>query len=47
MNFVETLFGITPDAGSGSLETALVAGVALIATLAIMLLNRNKERPVD
>ena len=47
MNFVEKLFGITPDAGSGSLETALVAAVAVIATFAIMFLNCKKERPVD
>ena len=47
MDFVEKLFGITPDGGSGSLEAALVAAVAVIATLTIMLLNRKKERPVD
>ena len=45
MNFVERLFGITPDAGSGSLETALVVAVVVIATLATMLRNRRKERP--
>ncbi len=44
MDFVEKLFRINLDNGSGSLEAALVAAVAVIATFTLMLLNRKKER---
>ena len=33
MNFIETIFNIAPDAGSGSLEALLIAVPILIASL--------------
>ena len=49
MDFIETIFGLSPDAGSGTLELALVVAAVAVATLAVLLRNRiraARRRPV-
>jgi hypothetical protein len=42
MDFIERIFGFSPDAGSGSVETLLL--LIPIAGLAILALLRARER---
>ena len=42
MNFIETLFGIVPDGGSGLLETSFSL---LIFCVAAVLLQRRRRKP--
>ena len=44
MNFIETIFGIAPDAGSGTLEALLVLAPLLMASL-VALLGRRTTNP--
>ena len=46
MDFIEKIFGITPDAGSGTLEAAFVLAVAIIVAVALMLRSRAKNGSV-
>jgi len=41
MDFIEAIFGISPDAGSGSLEAALVVTIAVVVA-AIVARKRAK-----
>jgi hypothetical protein len=47
MDFIERIFGVTPDGGSGALEVAIV--LVPIATIAVVafLLNRRSRRTQD
>ena len=42
MDFVEKIFGIAPDGGSGTLEVALVVAVVVVATLLVIARNRAR-----
>ena len=42
MDFIERIFGIAPDAGSGSLEAALVVAALVVTTLVVM--SRKRAR---
>ena len=42
MDFIERIFGVAPDAGSGTLEAALVVAAVVVTTLAIMARNRAR-----
>jgi hypothetical protein len=44
MDFIEKIIGVTPDAGSGTLEVALVLAAVVVAALAVMVRNRTKRR---
>jgi len=45
MNFIEQVFGIAPDAGSGALELGLVLAVLLIVTVGfIVRMRANRAR---
>ena len=44
MDFIERIFGVAPDGGSGALEAALFIVPALIASLAIALRKRSRSR---
>ena len=42
MDFIEKIFGVTPDGGSGTLEAALIVAVVVVATLAFKVRNRTR-----
>jgi len=47
VDWIEALFGISPDAGSGTLE-ALVAGAIVAVILGVIIANRARsERPSE
>ena len=46
MNFIETIFGVSPDLGSGALEAAILL-VALAIPIAIAVLRTNLRRHND
>ncbi|MGO8866152.1 MAG: hypothetical protein ACLQME_06575 [Alphaproteobacteria bacterium] len=43
MNFIEQIFGISPDGGNGSLETLIVT-VAFLVPVLIYVLRRRVRR---
>lgn len=43
MDFIERLFGVSPDGGSGSVELLLVAGPILLVAYWV-LRNRGRKR---
>jgi hypothetical protein len=49
MDFIEKMFGIAPDAGSGSLEAALVAAIATLVVALIVVRKRaaGSQRDYD
>jgi hypothetical protein len=44
MDFIERIFGIAPDGGSGSLEAMLLILPVAIATIFAILRNRSRSR---
>ena len=44
MDFIERLFGLSPDGGSGMLETLIFSTAAVIAGLVIRKLRAARER---
>ena len=44
MDFIERIFGIAPDGGSGSLEAMLFILPVAIATIVVVLRNRARIR---
>jgi hypothetical protein len=46
MNFIESIFGVSPDLGSGALEAAMLL-VALVIPIAIAVLGTNLRRHND
>lgn len=46
MDWIEELFGISPDAGSGTLE-ALIAGAAVAVILGVILAVRSRSSRVS
>jgi hypothetical protein len=42
MDFIEKIFGVSPDAGSGTLEAALVVAATVVAALATVMRNRAR-----
>ena len=42
MDFIERIFGVTPDGGSGTLEVALVVAAVVVTVLAGKLWNRTR-----
>ena len=42
MDFIEKIFRISPDGGTGTLEAALVVALAVVATLVVLVLKRAK-----
>ncbi len=42
MDFIEKIFGVTPDGGSGTLEVALIVAVVIVATLVVVVRNRTR-----
>jgi hypothetical protein len=44
MDFIEKIFGIAPDGGSGSLEVVLFLIPILAATIVVFLRSRSQSR---
>ena len=44
MDWIEELFGIAPDAGTGTLE-ALIAGALVAVILGVIFATRARSRP--
>ena len=44
MDFIERIFGISPDGGSGSLEMMLLLVPVVVATLVMVLRKRSNFR---
>jgi hypothetical protein len=42
MDFIEQIFGVSPDGGSGSLELLYVASIVVAAVFAIYALYRRR-----
>jgi hypothetical protein len=44
MDFIEKIFGIAPDGGSGSLEMALILLPIVVATIIVFFRSRSQSR---
>lgn len=42
MDFIEKIFRISPDGGTGTLEAALVVALVVLVTLVVLVFNRAK-----
>lgn len=42
MDFIERIFGVSPDGGNGSLELLYVASIAVAVALAVYVLYRRR-----
>jgi hypothetical protein len=44
MDFIEKIFGISPDGGSGTLEIALFVVPVVVATIVAIFRHRSRSR---
>ena len=44
MNFIERMFGVSPDGGNGSLELLYLVTIAAAVTLIVVALYRRRAR---